>query len=302
MSFLQAAILGVIQGLAEFLPVSSSGHLILGSELMGLPAPGLSFSIMVHLGTALATVVLLWREIAWLLQGLFAPGKAARGDRGRAWAIAGFIVVASVPGALLGFLAGDLIDRVFSSGGIASLGLIVTGFVLMASRTRPASAGTRSHRGARGERVGSEEPRRGGARRRESTRDGSMLGTLTLGRSIVIGLAQGVAVLPGISRSGSTITAGLLSGLSREDAARFSFLMSVPATLGAAFLEYRKISATGSPIVTGVGLLGAALAFVAGVFALATVIRLVRKGDLSKFAYYCWAAGLSSLVWLLVRG
>lgn len=294
MNSLQAAFLGLIQGLTEFLPVSSSGHLILGSELMGLPAPGLSFSIMVHLGTALATAVMLWREIAWLLEGLFVPGKARGGDRGRAWAAAGYLVVASIPGAALGILAGDFIDRVFSSGGIAAVGLIVTGFVLMASRRGGTPARLRDVR-----RAGLD----GGPREAPgAARDRGMLGTVTVSRSIVIGIAQAIAVLPGVSRSGSTITAGLLSGLSREDAARFSFLLSVPATVGAAFLEYRKLSAAGSPIVTGQGLLGAAVAFVAGVFALAAVFRVVRKGELSKFAYYCWAAGAASLVWLLVRG
>lgn len=304
MNLLQAGVLGIVQGLAEFLPVSSSGHLILVSELMGLPAPGLSFSIMVHLGTALATVIMLWREIAWLLQGMFTGGKARARERGRAWTVVGFLVVASVPGALLGVLAGGFIDRVFSSGGIAALGLIVTGFVLMASRRGGGRETAREARRGQSEsrRPASAANARSSRTGREQAADRGILGTVTLGRSITIGIAQAIAVLPGISRSGSTITAGLLSGLSREDAARFSFLMSVPATVGAAFLEYRKLSAAGSPTVTAQGALGAVIALVAGVFALGVVFRVVRRGELSKFAYYCWIAGAASLAWLLIRG
>jgi undecaprenyl-diphosphatase len=285
MNALQAALLGLIQGLTEFLPVSSSGHLILGSALLRLPAPGLSFSIMVHLGTAFATLAVLWGEIGSILKGVFLPGS--RGARGKALAAIGCLAAASVPGALLGLFGRDLIDRVFSSGGVAAVGLIITGFVLRASGTA-ASGATRESRAA------SKRHKSSGGRQ-------DLLSTVTLRRALNVGIAQAIAVIPGISRSGSTITVGLLSGLSREDAARFSFLMSIPATFGAALLEHRKLAAAGAPLFTGQGFLAGGIAFVAGVFAYAAVFRAVRRGELSKFAYYCWAAGTLSLAWLLVK-
>jgi undecaprenyl-diphosphatase len=281
---LHAAFLGLIQGLTEFFPVSSSGHLILGSALLGLPAPGLSFSIMVHLGTAFATVVMLWREIAWLVSGVFAreepEGRGGPGRRpvrrSRALWVIWFLVVASVPGALVGVWGSDLIEKAFSSAWVASAGLIVTGLVLW--RSRGAGSG------------------------RAGERAGAVLDTVSLRPALYAGLAQAVAIVPGVSRSGMTITTGLLSGLSREDAARFSFLLSLPAVFGAAILDYRKGAVWGEPLLSGPALAGACVAFAAGVLAIRAVLRVVRKGELSNFAYYCWTAGAVSLAWLIARG
>lgn len=279
MNALQAAFLGLLQGLSEFLPISSSGHLILGSAVLGLPAPGLSFSIMVHLGTALATIVMLWREIVWLTRGVLAPSRGD--DRGRALGITGMLVIASVPGAVIGVFGGDFVERAFSSPIVASAGLIFTGFVLWLS-----GLDGRSGRRSRSTSGAGDEP----------------LSTVTLGRAVGIGVAQAVAITPGISRSGMTIATGLMLGLSREDAARFSFLLALPAVFGGAFLDYRKAAEAGTSMYSSAGVIGAAVAFVTGVFALAVVFRVVRRGELSKFAYYCWAVGGASLVWFLTRG
>jgi len=272
LNLLQAAFLGLLQGLSEFLPISSSGHLILGAAVLGLPAPGLSFSIMVHLGTALATVVMLWGEVTWLVRGVFLPKD--RSHRGRALGIGGLILVASIPAALVALLAKDIVERAFSSAIVASAGLIFTGFALYLTKGR----------GGRG----------------SSTRP-EMLGTVGLGRALTIGVAQALAITPGVSRSGMTMATGLLTGASREDSARFSFLMAIPAVLGGAFLDYRAAVQAGVSMISPEGLTGAAVAFVAGMFALAVVFRVVRKGELSKFAYYCWAVGLPSLIWFLTR-
>lgn len=271
MNALQAAFLGLLQGLSEFLPVSSSGHLVLGAALLGLPAPGLSFSILVHLGTALATVVMLRSEIAHLAGGLLGRDPARRAEALR---VAGLLAAASVPAALVGIFAGDLVDRAFSSPVVASVGLLVTGLVLRLTRTARA-------------------PRRPG--------DRDVLATLTTGRGLAVGLAQAVAVVPGVSRSGMTISAGLAVGMSREDAARFSFLLALPAVLGAALLDYRDAVRAGAPMVSAGGLVGAAVAFVSGMLALGIVFRVVRRGELSKFAYYCYLVGGASLVLLLTR-
>ncbi len=272
-----------MQGLTEFLPVSSSGHLILGSAVLGLPAPGLSFSVMVHLGTAFATIVMLWREIAWLVKGVFAPDR--RSDRGRAIGAILLIVVASIPGGLLGVFGGDFIEQAFSSLTVAAVGLIITGFVLALS----VRAGRSARRGYSG-----HKPSAGSS-------GAKVLGTVNFGRAVNVGLAQAVAVIPGISRSGLTIATGLLSGMSREDSARFSFLLALPAVFGGALLDYRKAASAGTSLFSTQAATGALVAFVAGVFALAVVFRLVRRGELSKFAYYCWAAGGITLVWTLIK-
>jgi undecaprenyl-diphosphatase len=275
MNGVQAAILGVIQGLAEFLPVSSSGHLILGAEVLGLPSPGLSFSVLVHLGTALATIVMLHDEIFWIIRGVLAPSD--RDHRARAFGIVGLLFAATIPGALVAVFAGDYIDRAFSSPIVAAVGLCVTSVVL----------------------YGTRESRRGRRRDRGYTFEREMLSSVDLGRALNVGLAQAVAVTPGISRSGMTIAAGLHSGMSREDAARFSFLLALPAVLGGALLDYLNAAAAGASMFTTEGLIGAASAFVSGLFALSVVFRAVRKGSLSRYAYYCFIAGVSSLIWLL---
>ncbi len=267
----------------------------MGSAVLGLPAPGLSFSIMVHLGTALATVVMLWSEIDYLVRGVFSPYD---GDhRRRAYAVIGCVAISSIPGFLVGVLGADLVDRVFSSPVVSSVGLIITGFILLLSRPRkPVDEYAPA---------GEVEPSGGPARRRRSRSKGydrSVLSTVSYGRAAVVGLAQAVAITPGISRSGTTLTAGLLTGFSREDAARFSFLMALPAVVGAAFLDYREALSAASPMFSVEGLAGAAVAFVAGMFALSSVVRTVRRGDLGRYAYYCFIAGVSSLVWFLTRG
>jgi undecaprenyl-diphosphatase len=282
---LQAALLGLLQGLSEFLPISSSGHLILGSALLGLPAPGLSFSIMVHLGTAFATILMLWREIVWLVKGLFAP--ANREERGRASAVVAYLALASVPAAVLALLAGDFIERVFSSPIVASCGLIVTGVVLYMTRTPRRRRGRPASRSVDGVGSAGSSP--------------ETLRTVTLGRAVGIGVAQAVAIAPGVSRSGMTMASGLLLGMSREDAARFSFLLALPAVFGGALLDYLGTAEAGSSMFTSAGLTGAIVAFAAGVFALAVVFRVVRRGELSKFAFYCWAVGAASLAWFATR-
>ncbi len=300
MTALQAILLGLIQGLTEFLPVSSSGHLLLGSLVLGLPAPGLSFSLLLHLGTALATVLMLWQEIAWLLKGIFLPASGR--ERARAWSIVGLLAVASVPGAVAGLFFGDFLDTVFGSGGVAAVGLIITGFILRYSARAGTGAMEARAQSAEGDEH-YERPRsvRRNRRGRDGHGDTPLLGTVDLRRAIVVGLSQGVAVIPGISRSGTTITSGLLSGMDREDAARFSFLLALPAVFGGALLDFREAVALGEPVFDAMGLAGALVAFVSGVFALSFVFRAVRKGDLAKFGYYCWAAGVLSLLYLMFR-
>ncbi len=293
MTALQAAVEGLIQGLTEFLPVSSSGHLLLGSRFLGLPVPGLSFSIMLHFGTALAVIVMLRQEILWVLRGLLFP--TSRSERISALKLTSFVAIASVPAGLVGIFASDLIERSFSSGGVAALGLIVTGFILRLSKSR-ASGGTEEAPDAESGEPAKRYPSYR-ARRRPPSRSGSMP-SVTLERAVLVGLAQAFAIIPGVSRSGTTITAGLRTGIRREDASRFSFLLSLPATLGALLLDLRARGQGGPALLTPSSIVGTLVSFVAGMFALMTVVKAVQKGELSSFSWYCWIAGTVSLVWL----
>lgn len=306
MNALQAILMGLIQGLTEFLPVSSSGHLLLGSLVLGFPVPGLSLSLLLHLGTAFATVVMLWDEIIWLVRGIFVPGS--RSERSRALTIVGLLVLASVPGAVAGVFFGDFLDTVFSSGGVAAVGLILTGVILMISgRQAIHDASERRVHRDEGEAAGRQSRRverrsgRRNHRRQGYEGDAPVLSTVNARRAIIVGLSQAVAIVPGISRSGATIASGLLSGMEREDAARFSFLLALPAIFGGALLDFGEAIAAQESVLSLAGLLGALVAFFSGLLALSIVFRAVRKGDLKKFAYYCWAAGALSLVYLMVK-
>lgn len=279
MSVWQAVILSVVQGFTEFLPVSSSGHLTLGAKFLGLPSPGLAFSIWVHMGTAMATIAMLHKEIFWLVKGVFAP--ASPEDRRRSLAIAGYVIAASVPAGVIGVLFEKKIEASFSSGIVASIGLIITGCFLQFSRPK-AAKGFQSRNTSQGPK--SAQP---------------ALDTVTFPRSMVVGISQAIAIIPGISRSGTTITSGLLSGMSREDAARFSFLLSLPAVLGAGLLDVRSALAAHVSPISANGLIGAGVSFLTGLFALSFLFKTVRKGELSKFSYYCWAVGVVSLIYLL---
>ncbi len=272
MNLLQAVILSVIQGFTEFLPVSSSGHLTLGAKFLGLPSPGLSFSIWVHVGTAFATIAMLHREIAWLFKGLFAP--ETQGDRQRVLTIIGYIIAASVPAAIVGLLFDDLIESSFSSSIVASIGLIVTGCFLQLSKPG----------------------KKAGADRVRPEYEQQVLATATLPKSLTVGVCQAIAIVPGISRSGITITSAVLSGMSREDAARFSFLLSLPAVLGAGLLDIRSAMVAQVPLISTYSVVGALISFVTGLFALNFVFKTVRKGELWRFSYYCWAVGAFSLI------
>lgn len=303
MTGLHALILGVIQGLTEFLPVSSSGHLVLGSELLGLPAPGLSFSIAVHVGTSVATIVMFWDEIVWLISSIF--GGSAYGRK----AVVN-LIIGSIPAALVGLFFKDLVESLFSSPLVASVGLLITGCVLKLSDKAfakpvelPKSHG--SFRSNGDEKIEIPSYRRNGEARRVSLKtfrqdnENTPLATVTPGRALATGIAQAIAIVPGVSRSGMTISSGLLSGISREDAARFSFLLALPATLGAALLDVKDLIEVGAKVVTKESLIGVFASLGTGIFAIALTYKLVKKGSLSKFAYYCWTVGLLSLFALL---
>jgi len=258
MSIFEALALGVIQGLTEFLPVSSSGHLAVLEHLWKLPAESrLPLTTMLHGATALAVIFYFAPLLARLIRGLRARDPVWRGS---SWRMVGFIVVASIPAGLIGVMFNDLIDRAFSSPLLVGLMLLVTGGVLFGTRRAQA-------RGRTG-----------------------------WARALLLGIAQAIAILPGISRSGATIASGLYLGMERKEAFEFSFLLAIPAIAGAFLLEVRKVDlAVLNPQALGAGMIAA---FVAGLAALYVLARAVTSRRLHWFAFYCWLAGLATIVFV----
>lgn len=257
MSLLEAIVLGIIQGLTEFLPVSSSGHLELAKALFGQSLVGeesMLFTIVLHAATALSTIVVFREEIVQIFKGLF------QFKWNEETQFSALIVVSMVPVFFVGVLLKDQIESLFD-GNILLVGcsLIFTAILLYATTRIP-----------------------------EQTS-----GKVTAGRALLIGIAQAVAVLPGVSRSGSTISVALLAGVSRERAAKFSFLMVLPVIFGAMLLEAKDYVEEGDTVSLDMIALvaGFIAAFVAGVLACKWMIKIVKRSKLDYFAYYCLAVG-----------
>jgi undecaprenyl-diphosphatase len=262
MSWIEALILGVIQGLTEFLPVSSSGHLEIGSVLLGLSASNnLLFAITVHLATALATAVAFRKDIGQLVIGLFRKDPDT-------WRFALAIIISMIPVGIVGVLWKDAIETFFV-GNMMLVGsmLLVTAILLAFSHF--ASAGDKS------------------------------VGPF---RALMIGVAQAIAVLPGISRSGATISSALLLGVDRAKAARFSFLMVIIPILGAALLKAKDISSAPEALAidTFSLIIGFLAAFISGYFACKWMVRLVTQGRLLFFSIYCAIVGVIAILSQLI--
>jgi undecaprenyl-diphosphatase len=316
-SLFLAILLGVVQGLTEFIPVSSSAHLVLVPYLLGVEPPGLAFDVALHLGTAAAVIVYFRAELAATIRGLL-PG--ASGPDARLYRrLALLIVLASVPVAIVGFAFEDVFERAFASPIAASVFLFVTAAVLIIGERirdrRVARAAARAPVAADGERiwtgdwVGGEPDELAPTDLQpvlpvgEDPADpaGATLQGVGVGRALVIGVAQMLALFPGISRSGSTITAGMAVGLTREAATRFSFLLSLPALLGAALVSVPDLREpgqfSGAAIAAGI-----VAAFVSGYLAIRFLIALVARDRLTGFARYCVAAGLLGLFGYVMIG
>ncbi|MBQ2105211.1 MAG: undecaprenyl-diphosphate phosphatase [Bacteroidales bacterium] len=262
MNWWQALILGLVQGLTEFLPVSSSGHLVIFRELLGAEAPSdLVFEITVHVATALATIVVFRKQILDLLQGLFKFKYNQQTD------FIAKLVVSMIPVAIVGFFFKDKVEELFSSLLVVGCALMVTALLLFLS-----------------DRV-------------KARKEGK---EITFGQALVMGLGQAVAVIPGLSRSGTTISAGLLSGASRNKVAEFSFLMVLVPILGEAFLDLVGGDLATSSISIAPLLLGFLAAFFSGLFACKAMIALVKKAGLKWFALYCAIVGLIVIICSLV--
>ena len=261
MDWLQALILGLIQGLTEYLPVSSSGHLAIGSYLFGINGEdNLAFTIVVHVATVLSTFVILWSEIDWIFRGLF---KFKMNDETKYFLN---IVVSMIPIGIVGVFFKDTVEEIFGSG------LLIVGCMLLLT----ALLLTFSY---------FTKPR---VKENISWKD-----------ALIIGLAQACAVMPGLSRSGSTIATGLMLGNKKEKMAQFSFLMVIPPILGEALLDVIKMAKGHNPFgdVSTIALVvGFVAAFVSGCMACKWMINIVKKGKLIYFGIYCAIAGAVTII------
>lgn len=264
MSWIEALLLGLVQGLTEFLPVSSSGHLTIGSALLGVSGEeNLTFAVAVHAATVLSTIVVLHKEVAILFRGLFSF------TWNKETQMVAKILLSMIPVGIVGLFFKEYVEAIFGSG------LLIVGCMLLVTAALLAFSYY-------------AKPR---PKEEISFKD-----------AFIIGIAQACAVLPGLSRSGSTIATGLLLGDKKEQVAKFSFLMVIIPILGEAFLDLMKggFSASESGISTVSLMTGFLAAFVSGTIACRWMINLVKKGKLIYFAYYCMVAGLFAIVYSLI--
>ena len=275
MSWIEAILLGIVQGLTEFLPVSSSGHLAIGKALFGIETADLSFEVIVHAATVLATILVFWKDIVALLQGLF---KFKWNSETRYISL---ILLSMIPVFIVGVFFKDSGESIFGNG------LLVVGFALLVTATLLFLSETLEVRRAARipAKAGNDE---GQAENGEKKMDWKS--------ALWMGLAQAVAVLPGLSRSGSTIATGLICGVKKEEVTRFSFLMVLIPILGEAFLDVVGGDFSASTVGTVPLALGFIAAFISGLFACKVMIAIVKRARLRWFALYCAIVGLVCLI------
>ena len=262
MSLLDALLLGLIQGITEFLPVSSSGHLVMGQALLDIQIPGVAFEVAVHVATLFSVLLVFRKRVIGLIVG------AVRKDP-QAWRYLGLLALATLPAVVVGLGAKDALEALFETPEVAGVALLITGSFLWTSR-----------------RALARDPNRKPGPR----------------EALLMGLAQAFAIIPGISRSGATVVVGLWLGVEAEEAATFSFLMAVPAILGAAILEAPGLMAGGGDLGAGPLMLGSIAAAVAGVLAIWTFVAMLKRKSFHRFGPYCWGVGGLFLFYLLMRG
>jgi len=268
MDIIQAIILGIVQGLTEFLPVSSSAHLVFMTDIFGLPQ-NVAFDTILHLGTLVAVVGYFWKDILTIIsafissvldifRGRFKEGLEEKPFKKLSW----LLVIGTIPAGLAGILFQKQFEALFSDVLYVGFFLIVTGLLLWgAERVKPGTKDVKD---------------------------------ITFKNALVIGLFQAIAIAPGISRSGATISAGLFSGLNRELAARFSFLLSIPAILGATIVQMRHINSIDISTITLIASFLAAMIF--GYLAIKLLLKIIKERTLMIFAYYCWIVGVAAII------
>lgn len=274
MDIIQAIIIGLVQGLTEFLPVSSSAHLIFIQHALGVSSD-MAFDVILHVGTLVAVVGFFFKDIVLmiyafilsikdLLTGKFIQGLREESYKRLAW----YVIIGTIPIGLVGVLFNSTIESIFQGVNIPAFFLLITGTLLYISqRINP------------------------GKTKQEN---------LTLKESIIVGCGQAIAILPGLSRSGTTIATGLTLGLDKEFAAKFSFLLSIPAIVGAAVVEVKDLALT--DVNLSAYIIGFIVAAISGYLAIKFLIELIQKRSLDIFAYYCWIVGIIILLGCLIFG
>jgi undecaprenyl-diphosphatase len=273
-NIIQAIIMGMVQGLTEFLPVSSSAHLVFVTDIFGLQQ-NVAFDTLLHLGTLLAVVGYFWKDVITIIssfisslidifRGRFKKGLEEKPFKKLSW----LIVIGTIPAGLMGILLKTQFEALFNSILYVGFFLIITGLLLWgAERVRPGEKDIKD---------------------------------ITFKNAIFIGLAQGIAIAPGISRSGATIAAGLFSGLNRELAARYSFLLSIPAILGAAVVQAKDITSFDAGTASLIA--GFVSAAIFGYLAIKLLLKIIKERSLMIFAYYCWIVGVIAIIISLATG
>lgn len=260
MEFWDVIILGIIQGLTEFLPISSSGHLVVSQHILGIDVPGVSLEIWLHFGTFVAVLVYYCKRLIEMSKALFGFGE----NREENLRLLLAIIVGTIPAVIIGLSLKSTIESAFGSPAFASAMLIVTGFILLASGM---------------------------------ARDKKM--PINIPRGLAIGIAQALAILPGISRSGSTITCAMLLGIKPSKAAEFSFLLAIPAIGGAFLLDLISSDMevfSGSDM--GLYILGALVSFVFGLLSIHYLLKLIASGKFFIFGFYCLVVGIISYIFI----
>ena len=243
MNVLQAVILGIVQGITEFLPVSSSGHLVLFQKMFRIQEPTMLFDVVLHIGTLIPVFIIFWDKIFELIKKPFQKYSY-------------LIIIATLPAVFVALLFNDKIENLFESGKFLSLAFIITGLILLYA---------------------------------DSVKNGKKDDkNIKYADSLVIGLMQAVAIIPGVSRSGSTISASLACGLKKETAAKFSFLLSIPAILGAAVLQIKNVISGTSNEFIGIlpMIFGFIAAMLSGYLSIKFMLKLIRESKLKLFSYY----------------
>ncbi len=272
LTYFKACLLGLVQGLTEFLPVSSSGHLVITQNLLGLPSDApetLLFDVVTHFGTLLAVLVVFAGTFARFARRLVVEVGAEYAGRRTAWRVGGLAVAACIPTAVIGFAFKDSFERAFSSLATTAAGLLFTGtfLYLIGLQSRPSRGWRR----------------------------------FGWWRAALVGIAQGCAIMPGVSRSGSTICTAMLFGLKRRWAAEFSFLIATPTIGGVVLMQLREtLSLPESElhaIPWGPIAAGSAVGFVSGAIALHVLLDMVIRDKIHYFSYYCWIVGAAAMGW-----
>ncbi|MFW6275981.1 MAG: undecaprenyl-diphosphatase UppP [bacterium] len=268
MNLIESLVLGIVQGLTEFLPVSSSGHLVIVQRFFNIVSENLAFEVVVHLGTLLSVLVVFYDDIIKMIRSFFGGiiGKKVKicYQEDYHFKLAILVIVGTVPAVIAGLFFNDFFKSIFHNVKLVGVTLLITAVILFLTRFV-------TNRGKK----------------------------LTFWKSVLIGIGQAMAIFPGISRSGTTISTSLYLGLNREEAARFSFLLSIPAIAGAAVLELSDLFKTGLVInQVWVLIIGFIASFIVGYIAIRFLLRLIKTGKFSWFAPYCAALGIFVLLFL----